>query len=329
MIPALVSNKMTVKEAIIKTLEDLDKLSNYTEVYQHIVTNKYYEFAGTTPASTVSAQLGDFIKKEDARVNRVATGGGNYSYYLASNENIKLDASNLINNKINSSVKNNNYNERDLHKILSSYLKNSNIFSKNILHEKSLNSKDSNQKWIHPDMVGIKFLNLQTDASQALLKTINKVDSFKINSYEIKKQINSDYELKQYYFQAVSNSSWANFGYLVAFDINTSLNDEMERLNQSFGIGIIKLKPNPYESKILFPAKYKILDFNTIDKLCKVNSEFRIFIEQVDKLLTASDKYIKSTEKEMDEFCDDYFLSDTEIEKYCKEKNISTQETDS
>ena len=56
-------------------------------------------------------------------------------------------------------------------------------------------------------------------------------------SYEIKKEINTDYELKKSYFQAVSNSSWANYGYLVAFEISDNLKDEMERLNQSFGIG--------------------------------------------------------------------------------------------
>ena len=96
----------------------------------------------------------------------------------------------------------------------------------------------------------------------------------------------------------------------------------MERLNQSFGIGIIKLKANPYESKILYQPKYKELDFKTLDKLCKINKDFETFINQTEKLLTANDKYIYSTEKELEEFCDSYFTNDTEIEVYCKEKNI-------
>lgn len=128
--------------------------------------------------------------------------------------------------------------------------------------------------------------------------------------------------MKKSFFQAVSNSSWANYGFLVAFEISDNLTEEMERLNQSFGIGIIELKANPYESKILFQPKYKDLDFKTIDKLCKINKEFEKFVEQTEKLMTASDKYIKSTEKELDEFCDPYFLTDTEVEKYCKEKHI-------
>ncbi len=148
-------------------------------------------------------------------------------------------------------------------------------------------------------------------------------DIFKITSYEIKKEIKTDYDLKKSYFQTVSNSSWANFGYLVAFEINSSLMDEMERLNQSFGIGIIELKANPYESKILFQAKYKDLDFKTIDKLCKVNSDFDKFMIYIEKILTADEKYINASQKELEDFCDDFLQSDSEIKKYCEEKHIS------
>ena len=168
-----------------------------------------------------------------------------------------------------------------------SYLKSQNIYSKTIFHEKSANSKDDHQKWIHPDMLGIDFLNLKNSVSNALLKVINKSDAFNLISYELKREIKSDYELKKCFFQAVSNSSWANYGYLVAFEFSDSLSDEMERLNQSFGIGIIELNANPYQSKILFPAIYKDLDFKTIDKLCKINKEFEQFIEQA---LASKDK---------------------------------------
>ncbi len=96
----------------------------------------------------------------------------------------------------------------------------------------------------------------------------------------------------------------------------------MERLNQSFSIWIIELDANPYQSKILFPAKYRELDFKTIDKLCKINIEFEKFIEQVDKLMTAEERYYKSTENELNEFCDSFFLNDTEMEKYCLDKHI-------
>ena len=131
--------------------------------------------------------------------------------------------------------------------------------------------------------------------------------------------------MKKCFFQAVSNSSWSNYGYLVAFDISDSLYEEMERLNQSFGIGIIELYPNPYKSKILFPSKYKDLDYKTLDKLCKINKDFEKFIEQVEKLITANERYVNSTEKELDELCDKYFKNDSEIDKYCYDKKIPTE----
>jgi hypothetical protein len=319
---------MTIKEAILKSLEDINTITNYMEIYKHIVEKNYYDFKDAkTPASTISALLGDFIRNGDSRIKRIKENGATFSYYLAKNEqNIAIELINQPPTEVKKINKKDSYDERDLHILLSSYLKNSVTYSKTIFHEQSLNSKDNHQKWVHPDMVGIKFLNLQTKASQTFLKAINRVDTFKLTSYEIKKEINSDYELKKTFFQAVSNSSWANYGYLVAFEISDSLAEEMERLNQSFGIGIIELKANPYESKILFPAKYKDLDFKTIDKLCKINKDFEKFIEHVETVMTATEKYIQATEKELNEFCDKYFTSDTEIEQYCKDKHIPIEE---
>jgi uncharacterized protein len=321
---------MTLKEAVIKSLEDINDITNYLAVCNHIIDKKYYDFSGSkTPSATVSAVLGDYIRNGDTRVKRIKQDGGTYTYYLTKNEqNISIEilsGSGETTTKVVKVDKTKTYEERDLHKLLSSYLKNTGIYSKTIFHEQS-NGKDNNQIWTHPDMVGIKFLNLQTKASQNFLKSINRVDTFKMSSFEIKKEINSDSELKKGFFQAVSNSSWANFGYLVAFEFSDNLIEEMERLNQSFGIGVIELNANPYQSKILFPAKYRDLDFKTIDKLCKMNKEFEKFIEQTEKLMTASEKYASGAEKELDEFCDDYFANDTEVDMYCKDKHIPTEQ---
>jgi uncharacterized protein len=317
---------MTIKEAILKSLEEINGLTNYLEIYNHIVTKKYYDFGqAKTPTSTVSALIGDFIRNGDTRVKRIKETNGSYSYYLTKNEqNIGIEIlSGSTQSETTKPDKTKTYEERNLHKLLSSYLKNTDIYSKTIFHEQS-NGKDSNQIWTHPDMVGIKFLNLQSKISQNFLKAINRADTFKISSYEIKKEINNDNDLKKAYFQAVSNSTWANYGYLVAYEFSDSLKEEMERLNQSFGIGIIELNANAYQSKVLFQPKYRELDFKTIDKLCKMNKEFEKFIEQTEKLMNAEERYYKSTEKELDEFCDTYFSNDTEMEKYCKDNNIPT-----
>lgn len=313
---------MTIKEAILLSLEELNKVTNYNEVCNHIIANKYYDFKDNkTPSATISAMLGHFFKNGDTRIKRIKESNGSFSYYLTKNEENIDKVEEIIKDIKPKKDKVKTYEERDLHKLLSSFLKASGEFSKTIFHEQS-NRSDEHQKWVHPDMVGIRFLKLQTTVSQTFLKAVNRIDTFKLTSYEIKREINTDYELKKCFFQAVSNSSWANFGYLVAFEISDNIKDEMERLNQSFGIGVIQLKPNPYESKILFQARYKDLDFKTIDKLCKINFEFEKFIEQTEKLMMANEKYSKSTEKEFEEFCDDFFINDSEIDKYCEEKNI-------
>src|SRR5699024_10722238 len=161
-----------------------------------------------TPPATVSALLGDFIRNGDSRVKRIKQDNGTYAYYLTKNEqDIGIE---ILTGSTESStvklpkVKAKSYNDRELHKLLSrylnkllsSYLKNTKIYSKTIFHEQSKYGIDNNQIWTHPDMVGVKFLNLQTKVSQNFLKSINRVDTFKLSSYEIKKEINSDSELK-------------------------------------------------------------------------------------------------------------------------------------
>jgi len=323
-------DKMTIKEATLKSLNDLKEPSNHHVVLKNILQNKYYDFKDAkTPSATISAQLGEFIRKNDTRVKRTKTKNGTYLYYLAKLEqNIEMEVftESIIDNTKKEVKTKKTYHERDLHKLLSSYLKNKNIYSKTILHEESKNSKDDHQKWVHPDMIGIEFVKLTSTVNKAFMKILNKADTFKLISYEIKKEINTDYELKKCYFQAVSNSSWSNYGYLVALEISDSLKDEMERLNQSFGIGIIELKASPFESEILFPSKFKELDFKTIDKLCKVNEKYESFIELTEKALAVEERYYRSIEKELDDFCDSYFENDSEIEAYCKKVNIPLSE---
>jgi hypothetical protein len=325
---------MTIKEAILKSMEEMGGLVSSRQVFQHIVKNAYYDvsrWTQSTPASVVASSMGGFIRDNDARVKRIKK-DNLYLYYLAKNEqDIDTDHVNVKPGRHlapdRESSKTENYKERDLHLLLSTYLDNSNVYSKTIFHEKS-NREDDNQTWTHPDMIGIKFLKLQTTATRAFLKAINQVETFKLYSYELKREITSDSELKKAYFQAFSNSSWANYGYLVAFEISDSLSDEMERLNHSFGIGIIALGANPFKSKILFQARYKSLDFKTIDKLCNINPEFAKFIEHSERLLTADDKYYKAIEKEFTETCDGILKNDSDIEKYCKEKHIPLEEED-
>ena len=67
---------MTIKEAILKSLEELKELSTHTQVYNHLIENKYYEFTkGKTPERTVSALSGDFIRSGDTRIKELRVMG--------------------------------------------------------------------------------------------------------------------------------------------------------------------------------------------------------------------------------------------------------------
>ncbi len=212
------------------------------------------------------------------------------------------------------------FDERSLHKLFCSYLRTRSIYAKTIFHEKSSSRVDSAQKWVHPDIVGVEFEEFKNDATLSLLKATEPKETVHLYSYELKKKIESDYQLKQYYFQALSNSNWANFGYLVAFEINEGLDEEMERLNNAYGIGIIQMQDGNWT--ILYPAREKALDYNTIEKLNNLNRDFCTFIDKISKVLNAPEKYIKEAKDSFESTCDKIFESDEEQERYCKEHNI-------
>lgn len=123
---------MTIREAILKSLNELKTLSTYNDVYNHSFKES------KTPKSTISASLCTFIKNNDTRVGRIKGNGNFYLYYLTKHEQyLNLDVPLISNSKEISINKSKDYQERDLHMLLSSYLKGNNVFSKTIFHEKS------------------------------------------------------------------------------------------------------------------------------------------------------------------------------------------------
>ena len=214
-----------------------------------------------------------------------------------------------------------NYKERSLHRLLSNYLLGNNILSKTIFHESS-NKSDQSQKWVHPDMVGVEFYEFQESSTRSLLKTTETKEYIALYSYELKRTIDNDHQLKEYFFQALSNSSWANYGYLVAFDISEDVMEEMARLNRSFGIGVIKVSPYTDDTTILYPARKNELDYYTIDKLCRINTDFKNFVIKTTKVINAATDVLEDVKGGLQKFCDKGFSSQDEIISYCNEHHI-------
>ncbi|GAA8699370.1 hypothetical protein HpBT345_03520 [Helicobacter pylori] len=142
----------------------------------------------------------------------------------------------------------------------------------------------------------------------------------KIFSFELKIRINFS-NLKESYFQAVSNSTWANEGYLVVFEeIEDKVLGELRRLNQSFGIGVIKLESEISNSKILLPAKEREIDIPTLNMLIEQSPEdFKPFMERINKQIEKG----LDTPIEMEGF--DKVLNDEAMQKHIKDKGIEAE----
>lgn len=214
------------------------------------------------------------------------------------------------------------FHERDLHPLLVTYLERRGISSKTIYHEKS-SQGDKGQTWVHPDIVGVKFATFKKNSTKDFLRSTNVEESYDIYSYELKIRIDTDNNLKKYFFQALSNSSWSNYGYLVAFEINPDRMEELERLSSMFGIGVIQLSPETSKTKVIFPSTKRKIDFRSIDKLSEINTEFEQFIKDVEGIITEKDdnKYQKLLNDFISNTCDDV-LTDDQLSKYCSDKKI-------
>jgi len=135
------------------------------------------------------------------------------------------------------------FKERDLHTLLSSFVYGDQHFkcvTKTIYHEVSKRAQKGKNKWLHPDIVGVHFpFDSYASNTLRLLETL-KVNPYKLFAFEMKIDLNFA-NLREYYFQAVSNSSWAHEGYLVALHIaeDAEFMDELQRLNNAFGMGLL------------------------------------------------------------------------------------------
>lgn len=175
------------------------------------------------------------------------------------------------------------YIERDLHPFVAWFAAHQfgGAYCKTIFHEVS--SKKNYTKWLHPDLVGFWF-PFQNYNKELLALSGNGLSIARFYSFELKRELNFG-NLRESFFQAVSNSSWAHESYLVAANIDelTELRAELSRLSGSFGIGVIELDlEEPGLSRVLFQAKGKdTIDWDGANKLADVNKDFREFLANV------------------------------------------------
>ena len=299
-------------EVLNKSLEPLTAHEIWQKAEEMGVLSKLGT-SGKTPEKTLSARLYVDIRDNDKSIfyqsnKRPA------KFYLKSKKDSVKKADKSI-----SKEEKTTFSERDLHVLLSSFVQIDSHFkceTKTIYHEKSNKTVKGKNQWLHPDMVGVYYPFI--DYSEQVLNLFSVVgeNPYKMFSFELKKEINYS-NLREYYFQAVSNSSWAHEGYLVALKVEEELYEELRRLNNAFGIGVIRLNPlNISQSEILFASKERTnLDWDTIERLADENEDFRTFIADVAVDTKDNDKRLRGN-------YDKYFIEDEKAAQYAKKKGI-------
>ncbi len=308
------SGKLTYKELIIEVLKQTKKPLNVSEIWQNALEkglDKKLSSIGQTPTQTIWNRL------LTDKINFLKTSIKPTTFWLKERENelLKLDNKNEITNE---KQEKNKFHERDLHPLLVKFLYENldfNLNCKTIYHEQSKKGKGGEDKWNYPDIIGVYFPYDDYEKETITLLENIKQNSYKLFSFELKIALNFS-NLKECYFQAVSNSSWANEGYLVVLqEIDSEVLSELRRLNQSFGIGVIKLEKDISNSQILISAKEKELDIQTLNMLINKNPNFKEFIDDINKQIKVGKE--AKIQANFDEI-----KSDEEMEKYLKEKCI-------
>lgn len=273
----------TLKDFAEQIIKENGQPMTTSEIWQYGVQKGYDKkggFVGKTPWVTIGQKLkidikenpkSKFIVNEQVRPK------------VFSLKSIPTNA--IVTEKDSTSKSIPKFDEKGLHKHLTyfAYTYLERIYTKTIQHQKS-SKQDKFKEWIHPDLVGVSFPVDSWDKGLIELSREMGLLPIKLFSFELKKELTSS-NLREYFFQAVSNSSWAHEGYLAAaiLEQDDDFHQELKRLTNSFGIGVIRLDIlNPDDSEVIIPAKPKeTLDWETINKLCNVNPDFKGFIEGV------------------------------------------------
>ena len=295
---------MTYYDAAKKVLEQSDVPMKVDEIwekacelgYDKIIAETLNGKMSKTPIASLGAKIYTDIKFNPDTTIFTKVGKGKFllkSKINSSNQNLINEINDLSEEEdteesSENTITNKKILEEDLHIPLTKYLYSMKIYSKTI----NANATDVNlkgkMKWGTPDIIAVTFKDY---INKSVLKLFNYINlpTTELYAYELKLKLTLG-NLTEYYFQALSNSGWANEAWLVAMEIDENnydeLMEEIKRLNQSFGVGIIRLDyNNPEDSEILFSAKKRNdLDIDTMHKLCN-NRQFQDFIDDVNKLL--------------------------------------------
>lgn len=274
-------------------LERASKPLTYQEIWKTAEENSLaqrIQTDGKTPWQTLGSRLYVEVRdNENSKIMKVGSRPARFFLRKRKNELTSDTLQKLEKEEAHKQEKPSGFKEHDLHPLLTyfayanpAFNRGKSIYSRTIRHERS--TRPGYNEWNYPDMVGF-YMPLDDWRPNVIeLNRLSDNNSLKLFSFELKRSLSKS-NYRESFFQAVSNSSWAHEGYLVAASIvqDDDFLAELERLASSFGIGIIHLKPDDIDaSEIVYPARInESLDWETINKLCEQNSDFEKFLLDV------------------------------------------------
>jgi len=277
---------MTFLELAEQVLLEAKKPMSASEIWEYATRanwNTELSSQGKTPSATLAAQL--HVSARDNSKSPFATMGSRPKrFYLKS---LKYDQNQLLEDdlEVKGDIEDTlRYSERDLHRLLAYF-----VYYHIGAHAKTLDHTKTSKKyygeWIHPDMVACHFPIDEIKPEVYDLILAMEESPIGLISFEIKKKLSFG-NLRESFFQAVSNSSWAHESYLVTSEISTEPEflRELSRLCNSFGIGVILLDTNdPNDSEIIVDPEHRDeLDWDTVNKLA-INPDFKEFLIRIKK----------------------------------------------
>jgi hypothetical protein len=308
------TDKISFVELARRVLDNVKKPMTAAEIWQNAQQTglaSLLQSGGKTPEASLGARLYTDAQKPTSLF--VKLGSGPAKFLLKSLAGSITDLESQVAAQPSAEPKQKGYPERDLHPLLVWFAdSNFGAHCRTIYHEKSLKKGEKQNQWIHPDVVGFALTTQDWTHEVVQLAQSTGAPAVRVYSFELK--IALDFPtLREYFFQAVSNSSWAHEGYLVAAEIDDDhdFQAEVTRLSQSFGIGVIHLNTSvPADSTVLLAARQKTeIDWKTADRIAAINPDFKEFVSSVTKSVKINQPAVSGFDK---------LLTDAELDIHLK-----------
>lgn len=183
--------------------------------------------------------------------------------------------------------------ERDLYPMLIDFVSTEVRASAFRINESSASNRrgPGGNKWLYPDIVAIEALTSEMNIEVVGALQHSGERRARLWSFEVKRLLNRS-NVREAYFQAVSNSSWSSFGYLVAAEIEgADTLQEIQMLYSVHGIGLIELDTqSPTESILRIPARERLsIEWSMCSRLADENRDFSSFMRRLRQFYQTGD----------------------------------------